>query len=72
MESRRSRFHVDEYVVLTQPYRGIPAGSVGAIVTISFTRPARYCVSFGPSLVRSRIPEDHLTSLRTLRHRKRV
>lgn len=52
-----------EYIVLTRPYLGLPAGSVGMITKRHSTRTPRYLVYFGESLPVGPFPETALIRL---------
>ena len=57
------RFQVGEYVMLTQPYLGLPAGSVGRIIEHQSTPTHRYLIYFGVSLPIGPFPETALIRL---------
>jgi hypothetical protein len=65
MASEHPRLRPGEYIVLTQPYLGLPAGSVGMIIEYDSMPTHRYLVYFGVSLPLGPFPETALTRLRS-------
>jgi hypothetical protein len=63
MDSRIPLFHVGDYIILTHPYRGIPAGSAGKITAMASLHPPLYRVHFGDSMSAEAIPQNRLTHL---------
>jgi hypothetical protein len=54
------RFQVGEYVMLTQPYLGLPAGSVGLVTKCHSGPTCRYKIYFSESLPSGPFPETAL------------
>ena len=63
MDSRIPLFRVGDYIILTHPYRGIPAGSAGKITAMASLHPPLYRVHFGDSMSAEAIPQNRLTHL---------
>jgi len=63
MDTATPPFQTGEYIILTGPYHGLPAGSVGMITGIDATDPPRYQVFFGPSVPSRPIPQNRLAHL---------
>lgn len=63
MDSRTPLFRVGDYIVLTHPYRGIPAGSAGKITSMASMTPPLYRVHFGDAVSAEAIPQNRLTHL---------
>lgn len=63
MDTETPPFQMGEYIILTRPYHGLPAGSVGVITGIEATDPPRYQVFFGPSVPSGLIPQNRLAHL---------
>ena len=57
-------FQHGEYIILTRPYHGIPAGSVGVITAVEATAPPRYYAQFGQSMPLGPIPQNRLAHLK--------
>jgi hypothetical protein len=65
MATAHPRLRPGEYIVLTQPYLGLPAGSVGMITKRNRTHPPCYLVYFGEALPIGPFPETALIRLRS-------
>jgi hypothetical protein len=65
MATEPPHFQAGEYVMLTRPYLGLPARSVGVISELSCTHPRCYLVYFGESLPVGPFPEAALFRLRS-------
>jgi hypothetical protein len=63
MDSRTPLFRVGDYIILTHPYRGIPAGSAGKITALASMAPLLYRVHFGDAVSADAIPQNRLTHL---------
>ena len=63
MDTAIAPFQNGEYIILTRPYHGFPAGSVGVITAVEATAPPRYSVQFGQSMPRGPIPQKGLSHL---------
>jgi hypothetical protein len=63
MATEQPRFQVGEYVMLTQPYLGLPAGSVGMVTEYRSRPPCRYKIFFSESLPSGPFPETALIRL---------
>jgi hypothetical protein len=63
MDTETPSFQMGEYIILTRPHHGLPAGSVGMITGIEDTDLPRYHVYFGPSLPSGPIPQNRLAHL---------
>jgi hypothetical protein len=63
MDSRTPLFRVGDYIILTHPYRGIPAGSTGKITALASMTPPSYRVHFGDAVSAEAIPQNRLTQL---------
>jgi hypothetical protein len=63
MDSRTPLFRVGDYIILTHPYRGIPAGSAGKITAMASMTPPLYRVHFGDAVSAEAIPQNRLTHL---------
>lgn len=70
MAAEPPRFQTGEYVILTRPYLGVPALSVGIITTIHSTDPPHYLIDFGPSIPSGPFPETALSRLPSPRTRR--
>jgi hypothetical protein len=65
MATEHPRFQEGEYVMLTRPYLGLPARSVGVITALYSTHPPCYLVYFGEALPIGPFPEAALIRLRS-------
>ena len=63
MDSTIPLFRVGNYIILTHPYRGIPAGSAGKITAMASLHPPLYRVYFGDAVSADAIPQNRLTYL---------
>jgi hypothetical protein len=63
MDSRTPLFRVGDSIILTHPYRGIPAGSAGKITALASMTPPLYRVHFGDAVSADAIPQNRLTHL---------
>jgi hypothetical protein len=69
MDTGPPPFQEGEYIILTRPYDGFPAGSVGMITAIEDADPPRYYVHFGQSLPSGPIPQNRFAHLKRARTR---
>ena len=65
MATEHPRLRPGEYIVLPQPYLGLPAGSLGTIIEYHSTPTQRYLVYFGLSVPIGPFPEAALIRLRS-------
>jgi hypothetical protein len=59
-------FQVGEYVMLTQPYLSLPAGSVGLVTKCHSGPTCRYEIHFSESLPSGPFPETALIRVRSV------
>lgn len=67
MSTKPQPFQEGEYIILTQPYDGIPEGSVGMVIAVEASDPPYYHVHFGWFLPNGPIPQDSLAPLKRAR-----